>query len=57
MNAVGVTVGVRVTVGIRLGTAVRVSAGTGVVEAGMGVGVASPSVLPGARRMAIHPAQ
>ena len=57
MNAVGVPVGVRVTVGVGLGTAVRVSAGTGVAETGMDVGVDSPSVLPGARRMAIHPAQ
>ena len=57
INAVGVAVGVRVNVGVRLGTAVRVSTGTGVAEAGMGVGVDDPSVLPGARRIAIHPAQ
>ncbi len=57
MNAVGVTVGVKVTVGVGLGTAVRVSAGTGVTEAGMEAGVDVPSVLPGARRIAIHPAQ
>ena len=57
MNAVGVTVGVKVTVGVGLGTAVRVSAGTGVTEAGMEAGVDVPRVLPGARRIAIHPAQ
>jgi hypothetical protein len=57
MNAVGVTVGVKVTVGVRLGTAVRVSAGTDVAEAGVDVSVDAPSVLPGARRIAIHPAQ
>jgi hypothetical protein len=57
MNAVGVMVGVKVTVGVGLGTAVRVSAGMGVAEAGRDVGVDAPSVLPGARRIAIHPAQ
>ena len=57
MNAVGVTVGVKVTVGVRLGTAVRVSAGMAVAETGMDVGVGVPSILPGARRIAIHPAQ
>ena len=57
MNAVGVTVGVKVTVGVGLGTAVRVSAGTGVAEAGIDTGVDVPNILPGARRIAIHPAQ
>jgi hypothetical protein len=57
MNAVGVAVGVRVTVGVGLGTAVRVSAGTGVTEAGRDVGEDASSVLPGARRIAINPAQ
>ena len=57
MNAVDVTVGVKVAVGVRLGTTVRVSAGMAVDEAGMEVGVDAPSVLPGARRIAIHPAQ
>jgi len=57
MNAVGVTVGVKVTVGVGLGTTVMVSAGIVVAEAGMDVGVDVPSILPGARRIAIHPAQ
>jgi hypothetical protein len=57
MHAVGVAVGVRVTVGVGLGTAVRVSAGTGVTEAGRDVGEDASSVLPGARRIAINPAQ
>jgi len=57
INAVEVTVGVRVTVGVELGTAMRVSAGTAVAEAGMEVGVVVSSILPGARRIAIHPAQ
>ena len=57
MNAVGVTVGVKVTVGVGLGATVRVSAGIAVAEAGMDVGVDVTVVIPGARRIAIHPAQ
>lgn len=57
MNAVGVTVGVKVIVGVGLGATARVSAGIAVAEAGMDVGVDVPSILPGARRIAIHPAQ
>ena len=57
MNAVEVTVGVRVIVGDELGMAMMVSAGTAVADAGMDVGVEVSSILPGARRMAIHPAQ
>ncbi len=57
MNAVGVTVSVKVTVGVGLGATVRVSAGIAVAEAGMDVGVDVTVVIPGARRIAIHPAQ
>jgi len=58
---VSVTVGDGETVGVREGgmnaVEVTVGAGTAVAEAGLDVGVDAPSVLPGARRIAINPAQ